>query len=176
MGDATSHTKKDYETLVEIDDLHTEVIDEWYSAELSRTRVYPQDISTVILLTPDAVANTFGNWTLVIPANLIPFDYTIHSFQSEGVGGADSFFVQFALNAAPAGNQYLGEKRFTLGAAGRARLTFSCPKVTANGSVYARVKTAAGTTTINITVAIKRFITTAHMDALLATKRTTWPW
>jgi len=122
MGGATSHTRKDYKTLVEIDDLHSELTSDWYSTSLSRTRVVPQDISTTITLTPDAAANTFGAWTEVIPANLIPFDYTIHSFQTEGVGGADSFFIQFAINAVPAGNQYLGEKRFTLGAAGRARL------------------------------------------------------
>jgi len=176
MGGATSHTKKDAETLVEIDDLHSEVTADWYSSSLSRTRVYPQDITQVILLTPDAAANTFGAWTLVIPANLIPFDYNVHSFQTAGVGGADSFFVEMALNAAPAGNQYLGEKRFTLGAAGRARLTFACPKVPANSPVYARVKTAAGTTTVNISIAVNRFVTTAHMDILLDAKRNSWPW
>ena len=173
---ATSHTKKDAETLVDLDDLHSEVTSDWYSSELSRTRVYPQNIAASITLTPNAASNVFGAWTLVIPANLIPFDFTIHSFQTEGVGGADSFFVQFAISAAPAGNQYLGEKRFTLGAAGRARLEFECPKVPANTPVYARVKTAAGANTVNISVAVDRFITTAHMDAILALKRNTWPW
>ena len=73
---------------------------------LSRTRVYPQDISTSITLTPNAVANTFGAWTEVIPANLIPFDYVLKSLGVLSVGGADTFFVQLAINAAPAGNQY----------------------------------------------------------------------
>jgi len=143
---------------------------------MSRTRVYPQDISAPITLTPNAAVNTFGNWTLIIPAGTIPFNYHIHSLQTMGAPGADSFFIQLAINANPAGNQYLGEKAFALGAAGRARVEFAAPTVRANSPVYGRVKTAAGATTINVSVSIVRCICTPDIMILLANKRNTWPW
>lgn len=176
MGGATSHTKKDYETLQSLDDTHAEIIDFWYSSDLSRTRVYPQSISTTITLPTSGVIDTFGAWTQIIPTNLIPFDYTIHSLQTEAVSTADSFFIQLAISTTPAGNQYLGEKRFIIGAAGRARLTFACPKVPALSAVYGRVKTALADTTIDISVAVDRFVGETHIDELLAAKRNTWPW
>lgn len=147
----------------------------WYSTFLSRTRVYPQDISASITLTPGA-SNIFGDWTLIIPANLIPFDFVVHSLQTEGVSGADAFFVQLANNETPTGAQMLGEKRFRLGAAGRARLDFACPTVRANTPIYGRVKTAAGATTINVSLAVERCVCTPELAAMLKDKRTTWPW
>ncbi|GAG62196.1 unnamed protein product, partial [marine sediment metagenome] len=135
MGGATSHTKKDYQTLIDIASF-------WYSEFMSRTRVYPQNIAVPITLIPDAVANTFGNWTQIIPAGLIPFVFHIHGLQTMGAAGADSFFIQLALSATPTGFQMLGEKSFALGARGRARVEFVCPAVPANTAVYGRVKTA----------------------------------
>ena len=175
MGGATSHTKKDAETLGDIAETRDDIAQFWYSEFKSRTRMYPQDISAPITLTPGAV-NVFGAWTEIIPAGTVPFNFSIHSLQTMGAAGADSFFVQLASNAAPAGNQYLGEKSFALGAAGRARIDFACPTIPANTAVYGRIKTAAGATTLNVAVSVIRCLCTPDLAILLATKRTTWPW
>ncbi len=175
MG-GTSHTKKDAETLEDIAETRDDIAQFWYSVNQSRTRVYPQDISTVITLTPDAVANTFGAWTEIIPTGTVTFNYTVHSLQTEGVGGADAFFIQLAISATPTGVQMLGEKRFTLGGAGRARVDFACPTIPANTAVYGRLKTGAGGNTLNVSLSVQRCICTPDLMILLANKRTTWPW
>ena len=176
MGGATSHTKKDYQTLQDIAETRDDVAQFWYTEFQSRTRMYPQDISTPITLTPNAVANVFGAWTQIIPAGTVPFNYHIHSIQTMGVGGADSFFIQLASSATPSGAQILGEKAFALGAAGRARVDLASPTVPANTPIYGRLKTAAGTTTINVTLSVVRCMCTPDLTILLANRRTTWPW
>ena len=168
MG-GTSHTQKDAKTREDIARF-------WYTEFQSRTRVYPQNIAAPITLAPNAAVNTFGDWTQIIPAGTVTFDFHVHTLQTMGAAGADSFFIQLAINAAPAGNQYLGEKAFALGAAGRARVDFASPTIPAGTPIYGRVKTAAGTTTINVSLSIVRCICTADLRKLIATKRTSWPW
>lgn len=169
MGGGTSHTQKDAQT-------RRDIARFWYTEFQSRTRVYPQDISAPITLTPNAVANTFGNWTQIIAAGEVVFNYHVHSLNTMGAAGADSFFIQLAMSATPSGFQMLGEKAFALGAAGRARVNFACPSIPANTPIYGRVKTAgAGATTIDVTLAIVRCICTADLRVLLAARRTTWP-
>ena len=148
----------------------------WYSEFLSRTRVYPQSLLTVIVLPSSGVTDTFGAWMQIIPAGIVPFTFHIHSLQTLGVSGADTFFIQLAINAAPAGNQYLGEKVFALGAQGRARVEFAAPSIPANTPVYGRVKTVGVGTTINVSLSVVRCICTPDLITLLANKRTTWPW
>lgn len=169
MGSATSHTKKDTGAREDIAQF-------WYTEFQSRTRVYPQDISAPITITPNAAVNTFGAWAQIIPANTVPFNFHVHSVQTMGVGGADSFFIQLASNATPTGSQILGEKSFALGAAGRARVELASPTVPANTPIYGRVKTAAGTTTINVALAVVRCLCTDDLVKLLAARRTSWPW
>jgi len=176
MGGATSHTKKDAETLEDIAETRDDIAQFWYSEYLSRTRVYPQSLLTVITLPQSGVADTFGAWTQIIPPGTIPFNYHVHSLQTLGATAADTFFIQLAINAAPAGNQYLGEKVFALAAAGRARLDFACPTTPANTPVYGRVKTAGVVATINISLAVKRCLCSPDIITLLANKLTTWPW
>jgi len=168
MG-GTSHTQKDAQTREDIAQF-------WYTEFQSRTRVYPQDISAPITLTPDGVANVFGNWTEIIPANTVPFNYHVHTLQTMGSGGPASFFVQLAINAAPAGNQYIGEKAFALGAAGRARVDFASPTNPANTPIYGRLKTAAGGVTLDVSLSVVRCLCTHDLTKLLADKRNTWPW
>jgi len=176
MGRATSHTKKDYQTLQDIAETRDDVAQFWYTEFQSRTRVYPQDISAPITLSPNAAVNTFGAWTQIIPAGTVPFSFHVHSLQTMGAGGADSFFVQLAISANPSGTQMLGEKAFALGAAGRARVDFASPTVPANTPIYGRVKTAAGTTTINVSLSVVRCLCTPDLTTLLAARRNSWPW
>ena len=173
---ATSHTRKDYQTLQDIAETRDDIAAFWYTEFQSRTRVYPQDISTPITLTPNAAVNTFGAWTQIIPAGTVPFPYHVHALQTMGAAGADSFFIQLACNANPAGNQYLGETAFAIGAAGRARVDFVCPTIAANDPIYGRVKTGAGATTINVSLSVVRCLCTPDLAILLANKRNSWPW
>jgi len=173
---ATSHTKKDAETLQDIGETRDDIAQFWYTEFQSRIRMYPQDISATITLTPNAAVNTFGAWAQIIPANTVPFSYHVHSLQTMGVGGADSFFIQLATSATPTGFQMLGEKSFILGAAGRARVEFHSPTVPANTPIYGRVKTAAGTNTINVALSVIRCICSPDLAILVANRRTTWPW
>jgi len=172
---STSHTQNS-RTRQDIAETRDDIAQFWYTEFQSRTRVYPQDISAPITLTPDAVANVFGAWTQIIPAGTVPFDFHVHSLNTMGAAGADSFFIQLAMNAAPAGNQYLGEKAFALGAAGRARVDFACPTIPANTPVYGRVKTGAGANTINISLSVVRCICTPDLIELLNARRNSWPW
>ncbi|GAG83381.1 unnamed protein product [marine sediment metagenome] len=176
MGNATSHTKKDAETLIDVAETRDDIAQFWYSEFMSRTRVYPQNIAVPITLTPDAVANTFGAWIQIIPAGLIPFTFHVHGLQTMGTSGADSFFIQLATSATPTGSQMLGEKSFALGAGGRARVGFVCTSIPANTAVYGRVKTAAGNTTVNVAVSVLRCILTTDVTTLITNRRTTWPW
>jgi len=175
MGGGTSHTRKDYQTLIDIAETREDVAMGFYSLSMSRTRVYPRIPSDAITLTPDAAADTYGAWTEIIPAGTVAFPYKIHILQTEGVGGADTFMVQLAINAAPAGNQYLGERRFNLGAAGRNQVDFDCPTIAPGIPVYGRVQTAAGANTLDVSVAYTRCICTTDMIKLLSEKRTVWP-
>lgn len=176
MGGATSHTKKDYETLQDIGETRDDIARFWYTEFLSRTRVYPQDISAPIRLTPNAVANTFGAWIQIIPAGTVPFPFHVHALQTMGAAGADSFFIQLAISATPSGSQYIGEKAFALGAGGRARVEFLCPEIPANGAVYGRVKTRTGGTYIDVSLSVVRHVPSPDITELLANKRNTWPW
>ena len=168
MG-GTSHTQKDAQTREDIAQF-------WYTEFQSRTRVYPQDISAPITLTPNAASNVFGDWTQIIPADTVPFNYHVHSIQTMGAAGADSFFIQLAINATPSGYQMLGEKAFALGAAGRARVDLASPTIPLNTPIYGRVKTAAGATTINISLSVVRCLCTEDLMKLIAARRTSWPW
>ena len=176
MGGSTSHTRKDYQTLQDIAETREDIAQFWYTEFQSRTRMYPQDISASITLTPDAVANTFGAWTQIIPAGTVPFSFHVHSLQTMGAGGADSFFVQLAINANPSGVQMLGEKSFALGAAGRARIDFASPTTPANTPIYGRLKTAAGGNTLDVALSVVRCICSPDLEILIANRRTTWPW
>lgn len=168
MG-GTSHTQKDAQTREDIAKF-------WFTEFQSRTRVYPQDIANPITLTPNALSNIFGAWTQIIPAGTVPFPYHVHALQTMGVGGADSFFIQLATSATPSGAQMLGEKSFTLGAAGRARVEFHSPTVPLATPIYGRVKTAAGANTIDVSLSVVRCTCTPDIVALIAARRTSWPW
>ena len=175
MGQIRRSTRKDYQTLKDIAATRDDIAQFWYTEFMSRTRVYPQNIAVPITLTPNAAANTFGAWTQIIPAGTVPFTFQVNSLQTMGAGGADSFFVQLAMNATPSAFQMLGEKAFALGAAGRARVDFEAPTVPANTPIYGRVKTAGGTTTLNVSLSVVRCICSTDLETLISSRRTSWP-
>lgn len=117
----------------------------------SRSRVYPQDVQVVPRLTAQAVADTFGAWTEIIPINTVPFLFMIRGFVIEEVSAATTYYVQLGYNiivADPGANMELGERRVRLVTVPVTRATelldVSGRAVPANARIMGRVKTATG--------------------------------
>jgi len=173
---STSHTRKDYYTLQElavalsnIESSKEDVQDDIAAIEHhqhSRWRVYPQDVTSTALIAAAAVANTFGDWALVIPLNTVPFSFDIIGLVVEGVSAAATYFIQLGyntVNAIPGANMELGERRVRLVTVPIARATeiliISGQDIPANSTIWARLKTDTGVAnTANISVVLERHI------------------
>lgn len=142
----------------------------------SRMRVYPREPSETIQLSPDAVADVYGAWTECIPANTILFPFHLVGYLVEDQQAADTFFLQFASSATPLDTEIMGEGRLRLG--GLAGFFPSIPQLirgqnfSANTPVYGRVKTAAGTNWIKISLVLTRCIPVTNEVAMWPD----WPW
>jgi len=117
----------------------------------SRSRIYPQDVTDVPRLTAQAVANTFGGWSEIVPLNTVPFGFMVIGFVIEEVSVATTYHVQLGYNtedADPDDNMELGERRLRMVTVPIARATeileISSQNVPANSKVMGRVKTATG--------------------------------
>ena len=165
MGSATSHTRKDYQTLVELAHVLTDIAIVHFR-EHSRWRVYPQDVTAAPLITAAGAANTFGGWVEVIPLNTIPFPFHVIGFCICQVSVATSYLIQLGyntINADPGTNMEMGERRFRIATTPIAKqselLEIYSQGIPANSRVMARLKTASGNPdTANITVVVTRHI------------------
>jgi len=165
MVRATSHTRKDYQVLVELakvlNDLGT-----LNQHEYSRWRVYPQDVTAAPQLTAAGAANTFGNWTEIIPLNTIPFPFHVIGFCICQVNATTNYHVQLGyntVNADPGTNMEMGERRFRIATTPIARqselMEVYSQGVPAYSRVIGRLKTASGNPdTANINLVITRQI------------------
>lgn len=169
MGRATSHTKKDYQTLQELATVLRDLTDidsdvstariavqddigaighHWHS----RWRVYPQDVTSSITLTAAAVANIFGDWALIIPLNTIPFEFDIIGFVVEEADTTlTTYFVQIGyntINAIPGVNMEMGERRFRIAETPIKNATeimlIQSQNIPANSTIWGRLKTSGG--------------------------------
>ena len=169
MGGLTSHTKKDYQTLHELatvlsnltnldSDVSTARIAEqddlgaidhhWHS----RWRVYPQDVTSSITLAAAAVANTFGDWVLIVPLNTIPFTFEIIGVVVEEADTTlTTYFIQIGyntINAEPGTNMEQGERRFRIAESpiknANKVLQIRSQDIPANSTVWGRLKTSGG--------------------------------
>jgi len=132
------------------------------SCNHSRTRVYPQDVSSAITLTANAAVNTFGNWVEIIPLNTIPFEYEIVGLIIEAVSAATTYLIQLGYSttaAEPAANDEAGERRIRLVTVPISRATellqVRSQDMPANAKLWGRVKTAstnADTCEVSITI------------------------
>lgn len=116
----------------------------------SRWRVYPQIVSDSAQLTADAAVNTFGNWGLVIPVDTVPFKFEVVGLVIEAVSAATTYHIQIGynpVNAEPEANMEMGERRLKITgipiARGTEILVIHSQDIPANGSVWARLKTAS---------------------------------
>ncbi len=147
----------------------------------SRTRVYPQNVSTTITLAANAAANTFGSWTEIVPINTIDFMYMVNGVIIEAVDAATTYLIQLGFSIVdgtdPTTAQILGERRIKLVTVPIARATEAlsiaaqhCPT---NAKLWGRIKSAstnADEAEISVVV-IRHLNITNHLDHL-----TTWPW
>jgi len=184
MTGATSHTKKDCQTLQELatvlsnlTDLESDVSaariaeqDDIAAIELhwhSRWRVYPQDVTSSITLAAPAVANTFGNWTLIIPLNTVPFDFDIIGMVVEEADTTlTTYFIQIGyntINAVPGKNMEMGERRFRIAESpiknANELLPIRSQDIPANSTVWGRLKTSGGASEeVEVSLVVDRHI------------------
>ena len=133
----------------------------------SRWRVYPQDVTVSVTIAAAAVANTFGNWVLVVPLNTIPFEFDIIGVVVEEADTTlTTYFIQFGyntINAVPGANMDVGERRFRIAETpiknANKALQFRSQKIDANSSVWGRVKASGGASEeVEISVVLDRHV------------------
>jgi len=181
---STSHTRKDHQTLQELatvlsdlTDLESDVSaariaeqDDIAAIELhwhSRWRVYPQDVTSSITLAAAAVANTFGDWALIIPLNTVPFDFDIIGMVVEEADTTlTTYFIQIGyntINAVPGVNMEMGERRFRIAESpiknANELLPIRSQDIPANSTVWGRLKTSGGASEeVEVSVVLDRHI------------------
>lgn len=184
MGRGTSHTKKDYQVLQELEtvlsnltDLESDVSDARIAEqddlgaidhhEHSRWRVYPQDVTSSITLVAAAVANTFGDWVLIVPLNTIPFHFDIIGFVVEEADTTlTTYFVQLGyntINLEPGANMGMGERRFRIAETpiknASEKLRIEGQGIPANSTVWGRLKASGGASEeVEISIVLARHV------------------
>lgn len=161
-----------------LDALHT--LDDLGALDLhvhSRMRVYPQAADKVIRLTAAAGVDTFGAWTVCIPIDTVLFPFHLVGVLIENQQAADTFYIQFAINDNPAGDEYLGEARLSLGALAGIFPFIPIPiqsqNIPANTPIYGRVKAkSANGYWLDISLALTRCIPVTNEAAMWPD----WPW
>jgi len=146
----------------------------------SRTRVYPQDVGATITLAADAVANTFGSWTQIVPINTVGFMYMVTGVVIEAADAATTYLFQLGFSIVnltePTTAQILGERRVLLPTpVGKATelLDIHAAHCPANAKLWGRLKTASvAADELEVSVVIIR-----HQEISNPIPRlTTWPW
>lgn len=146
----------------------------------ARMRVYPQDVGVTMNLIAGAPANTFGNWTQIVPIDTIDFMFMVVGVVVEAVTAATTYFIQLGYSITdgdePTDAQILGERRIRLVTVPIARATeqleYQAAHCPANAKVWGRLKTAsvnADETEISILV-VRHTDITNHISHL-----PTWP-
>lgn len=176
MGRGTSHTQKDRRTLEELVKVLQDIANFKHGDLESRMRVYPRTPSATIRLAPNAAADTWGDWTEVIPAGTVNFPFHIVGVLAENQQGADTWIGQFACSATPTGAEYMGEWRLKLGGLGNFFPTNFIPVKGAGlpigCAVWGRVMSAAGNNWVDISVTLTRHFPLEKS----VTPWPTWPW
>jgi len=147
----------------------------------SRTRVYPQDTQVAPQITTAAVADTFGNWTMVIPIDTVDFDYRVTGIEFEQTNRAGTFLIQFGYSTVdgddPTTAQIAGERRVKF-VGTPLKLEQSSKNllgghIHANSKLWARLKSDTGTADmLDISVIVTRCLQTSNPVATVET----WPW
>ena len=177
MGSATSHTRKDYQTLQDVDKVLHDIAGFAQENLESRMRVYPRTPGATIRLTPAAAADTWGAWTQIIPRGTIGFPFHIVGVMVENQLAADTWVGQLACSATPTGSQYVGEWRIKLGGVVGIFPTNFIPiqgsAVTTGCGIWGRVMSAAAAANwLDVSVTLTRHFLLEKSESLWPT----WPW
>ncbi len=141
----------------------------------SRWRVYPQDVTSSITLVAAAVANTFGDWVLIIPLNTVLFPFEIVGVVVEQADTTlTTYFIQLGyntINAEPGANQELGERRFRIAETpvknASEILEIRSQEVPANSTVWGRLKNSGGgSEEVEVSVVLSRHVTVEREPSL----------
>ncbi|MBA7709849.1 hypothetical protein ES703_118775 [subsurface metagenome] len=125
-------------------------------------------MTSSITLVAAAVADTFGDWVLVIPLNTVPFDFdVIGMVVEEADTNLTTYFIQLGyniINAEPGGNMQLGERRFRIAEQpirnAEKVLHIRSQGIPANSTVWGRLKASGGASEeVKISVVLDR-----HME------------
>ncbi len=160
MGRGTSHTT-DPRVLENIDKVLQDIATSRHATLESRMRVYPRTPGATIRLTPDAAADTWGDWTQVIPAGTVRFPFHIVGVLIEDQLAADTWIGEFACTATPTGSEIMGEWRLKLGGLGQffptVPLSIKGGGLPVGCAVYGRVMSAAAAANwVDISVTLTR--------------------
>ena len=148
----------------------------------ARSRVYPQVAGATVTLISDAVADTFGSWTEIIPINTVDFDYKVIGVSIYGVDAASDYFIQLGYSQVdgtdPVTRQILGEREMRITDVPIAKATelldFYCRPCPANAELWGRLKTDGGATDeAYITVIVLRHV---PLRKFTIEPLKTWPW
>lgn len=164
----------------DIDDLLSNLAHDYHQSH-SRTRVYPQEPSSVIQIATAAAADTFGDWTQVIPIDTVDFDYTVLKVMVEESGAAATYIGQLGYSLVdgtdPTTAQIVGEQRFkVIGTplktyhADLALLGGHCP---ANSKLWGRLKSeTVNADPVDISIVVTKLAEITNPVSPVAT----WPW
>jgi len=186
MGRATSHTRKDYWTLVELENVLVELtkvlsdIGSLKHFQHSRFRVYPQDVGATVQLTSAAVADTFGDWVKILPENTIPFSFHVVGLVVEELNSTTTYHIQIGYNPGagePGEDMEMGERRMRFAVSPVSKvseiLEIRSQDMPAYSSVWGRIKTAGGASeTLNLSLVLTRHIPVTQEKPLWPT----FPW
>lgn len=189
----TSHTRKDYWTLVELENVLVEL--EKVLVELenvlsdigvlehydhARWFVYPQDVGVTVQLQAADVADTFGDWVKILPENIIPFKFQVVGIVIEEISDTTTYHIQLGQNPGadePGENMELGERRMRFAEAPASKVTelleIRSQDMTAYSSVWGRIKTAGGASeTLDLSLVLTRHLDVTHEKPI----RSSFPW
>jgi len=147
----------------------------------NRIRIYPREPSEVISINSDAAADTWGDWTEVVPINTIGFEYQPVGVMVENVDAVATYMIQFGYSTVdgddPVTSQTVGEQRWPAFAfplkAPMLDLFLQGRECPTNSKLWARIKTE--TTNVDncvISITIARHVPITNELGHLAT----WPW
>ena len=164
----------------DVDDLLSNLALNYHQSH-ARTRVYPQEPSSVIQIATAAAADTWGSWTQVIPINTIDFDYTVLKVMVEQSGAAATYIGQLGYSTVdgtdPTTAQIIGEQRFkVIGTPIKnfySDLTLLGGHTPANAKLWGRLKSeTTNTDTVDISIVVTKLTEITNPVTPVAT----WPW
>jgi len=132
----------------------------------SRFRVYPQVVTDSVELEAGTPANTFGDWTQIIPVDIVPFCYDVIGVVLEQVSVGTTYHIRLGYSPTtdpPGANYEIGERRVRLTtvpiAFATELLIVRGQDIPANSSFWGRLKTATGNAdTADISIALTRHV------------------